>query len=276
MAPVKVGDSVTNTTVTSEGWLPADAAALVTTSGELGEVAATVVVVEDVTGWIELEVVGGGPVAVTWTVVMMVVEISIVVAAPGWTTEVVAELPGSDWLAPLAGIGKILVEPWVEAEGAAPSAFVVEGAELAAAAVASATTLLEAEATLAVEAVELSRPRRDVFPLPTPTAGTLPFSFPDPEEEATLAAAAGDVTFAADDIEGPEVSVTLAAVAPVASVAATAVCVTWAEELNRDKRDVLPPPTPTAGTLPSSVPDPVAAARRGRLMVIGSRPGPTT
>ena len=102
----------------------------------------------------------------------------------------------------------------------------MEGAELAAAAVASATTLLEAEATLAVEAVELSRPRRDVFPLPTPTAGTLPFSFPDPEEEATLAAAAGDVTLAADDIEGPEVSVTLAAVAPVASVAATAVCVT--------------------------------------------------
>jgi hypothetical protein len=54
----------------------------VTTSGELGEVAATVVV-EDVTGWTELEVVGGGPVAVTWTVVMMVVEISIVVATPG-------------------------------------------------------------------------------------------------------------------------------------------------------------------------------------------------
>ena len=102
----------------------------------------------------------------------------------------------------------------------------MEGAELAAAAVASVTTLLEADATLAVEAVELSRPRRDVFPLPTPTAGTLPFSFPDPEEEATLVAAAGDVTLAADDIEGPEVSVTLAAVAPVASVAATAVCVT--------------------------------------------------
>ena len=82
MAPLKVGDSVTNTTVTSEDWLPADAAALVTTSGESGEVAATVVV-EDVTGWIGLEVVGGGPVAVTWTVVMMVVEISIVVATPG-------------------------------------------------------------------------------------------------------------------------------------------------------------------------------------------------
>jgi hypothetical protein len=78
----------------------------------------------------------------------------------------------------------------------------VEVAELAAAAVASATTLLEADVTLAVEAVELSRPRRDVFPLPTPTAGTLPFSFPDPEEEATLAAAAGDVALAVDDIEG--------------------------------------------------------------------------
>jgi hypothetical protein len=275
MGPVKVGDSVTNTIVTSEDWLPADAAVLVTTSGELGEVAATVVV-EDVIGWIELEAVGGGPVAVTWTVVTMVVEISVVVAAPGWSTELVAELPGSDWLAPLAGIGKTLVVPWVEAEGAVPSTFVVEGAELAAAAVASATTLLEAEVTLAVEVVELNRPRRDVFPLPTPTAGTLPFSFPDSEEEATLAAAAGDVALVTDEIEGSEVSVTLAEVALVAFVAATAVCVTWAEELSRDKRDVLPPPTPTAGTLPSSVPDPVAAARRGRLMVIESRPGPTT
>ena len=101
----------------------------------------------------------------------------------------------------------------------------MEGAELAAAAVASATTLLEAEVTLAVEAVEFSKPRRDVFPLPTPTAGTLPFSFPDPEE-GTLAAAAGDVALAVDDIEGPEVSVALAAVALAVSVAATAVCVT--------------------------------------------------
>ena len=63
-----------------------------------------------------------------------------------------AGLPGSDWLAPLAGIGKILVED----EGAAPSTFVAVAAELAAAAVASATTLLEADVTLAVEAVELS------------------------------------------------------------------------------------------------------------------------
>jgi hypothetical protein len=191
---------VTNTTVTSEGWLVADAAALVTTSGELEEDAATAVA-EDVIGWTELEAEGGGPVAVTSTVVMMVVEISIVVTTPGWTAELVAELPESDWLAPLAGIGKILVVPWVKAEGAAPSALVVDAAELAAAAVASATTLLEADVTPAVEAVELSRPSRDVFPLPTPTAGTLPFS-PDPDEEATLAAAAGDVALAADDIEG--------------------------------------------------------------------------
>ena len=152
----------------------------------------------------------------------------------------------------------------------------MDAAELAAAAVASATTLLEADVTLAVEAVELSRPSRDVFPLPTPTAGTLPFSVPDPDEEATLAAAAGDVALAVDDIEVQEVSVSLAAVALAVFVAATAVCVTWAEELSRDKRDVLPPPTPTAGTLPSSVPDPVAAACRGRMTVIGSRPGPTT
>ena len=102
----------------------------------------------------------------------------------------------------------------------------MEGAELTAAAVASATTLPEAEVTLAVEAVELSRPRRDVFPLPTPTAGTLPFSVPDPEGEATPAAAAGDVALAVDDIEGQDVSVALAAVALVVSVAATAVCVT--------------------------------------------------
>jgi hypothetical protein len=102
----------------------------------------------------------------------------------------------------------------------------VEGAELASAEVAFATTLPEAEVTLAVEAVELNRPRRDVFPLPTPTAGTLPFSVPDPEEEATLAAAAGVVAFAVDDIEGQEVSVALAAAALAVSVAATAVCVT--------------------------------------------------
>jgi hypothetical protein len=101
-------------------------------------------------------------------------------------------------------------------------------------------------------------------------------SFPDPEEEATLAAAAGEVALAVEDMEGQEVSVSLAAVAVAVFVAATAVCVAGAEELSRDKRDVLPPPTPTAGTLPSSVPAPVAAARRGRLKVIGSRPGPTT
>jgi hypothetical protein len=57
MAPVKVGDSVTNTIVTSEGWLPADGAALLTASGELEEVAATAVA-EDVTGWTEVEAVG--------------------------------------------------------------------------------------------------------------------------------------------------------------------------------------------------------------------------
>jgi len=82
MGPLKVADSVTNTTVTSEGWLAADAAALVTTSGKLEEEAATGVA-EDVTGWTELEAEGGGPVAVTSTVVIMVVEISIVVTTPG-------------------------------------------------------------------------------------------------------------------------------------------------------------------------------------------------
>jgi hypothetical protein len=71
---------VTNTIVTSEGWLVADAAALVTVSGESEEVTG---VAEDVIGRIELEAEGGGPVAVTSTVVMMVVEISIVVATPG-------------------------------------------------------------------------------------------------------------------------------------------------------------------------------------------------
>jgi hypothetical protein len=82
MAPLKVGDSVTNTIVTSEGWLAADAAALVTVSGGLEEGVITGVA-EDVIGWTELEAEGGGPVAVTSTVVMMVVEISIVVATPG-------------------------------------------------------------------------------------------------------------------------------------------------------------------------------------------------
>jgi hypothetical protein len=42
-------------------------------------------------------------------VVMMVVEIWIVVAAPDWTAESVAVLPASDGLAPVAGIGKIVV-----------------------------------------------------------------------------------------------------------------------------------------------------------------------
>lgn len=64
---------------------------------------------------------------------------------------------------------------------------------------------------------------------------------------------------------------------------------TGVEEFNRDKSDVLSPPIPTAGTLPSSPPDPevvvavswvtrlvgvmedapVAAARRGRSKGIG-------
>ena len=39
----------------------------------------------------------------------MVVEIWIVVAAPDCTAEPVAVLPESDWLAPLAGMGKIVV-----------------------------------------------------------------------------------------------------------------------------------------------------------------------
>lgn len=62
--------------------------------------------------------------------------------------------------------------------------------------------------------------------------------------------------------------VMLGPVAEAVVVAATALCVAAAVELKRDKRDVLPPPTPTAGTLPASVP----AARRGRRKVIGSRP----
>jgi hypothetical protein len=54
----------------------------VTTSGELEELSAAALT-EDVTGWSELEAAGGGPVAVTKTVVMMVVEIWIVVATAG-------------------------------------------------------------------------------------------------------------------------------------------------------------------------------------------------
>ena len=144
-----------------------------------------------------------------------------------------------------------------------------EPPKVAAAAVAS-VMLPEADVTLAVgaEAVEVvSRPRREVFPLPTPTAGTFPVSLPVPEDEVALAV---------DDIDGQEVSVSLLAVAVAVVVAAAALSVTGAEVLKRDKRDVLPPPTPTAGTLPCSVPAPVAAARLGRPKVIGSRPEPTT
>ena len=139
----------------------------------------------------------------------------------------------------------------------------------AAAAVASAT-LLEADVTLGVEAeaVEVvSRPRSEVLSLPTPTAGTFPDSFPVPEDEVALAV---------DDVEVDGVSVSLLVMGVAVVVAATALCVTGVVELKRDNRDVLPPPTPTAGTLPCSVPAPVAAARLGRPKVMGSRPGPTT
>ena len=83
MAPLNVADSVTKTTVISDAWLVADAAALESaTSGELEEIAVAALD-ETVAGWSEFEAAGGGPVAVTWTVVMTVVEIWIVVAAPG-------------------------------------------------------------------------------------------------------------------------------------------------------------------------------------------------
>jgi hypothetical protein len=86
-----------------------------------------------------------------------------------------------------------------------------------------------------------------------------------------------------DDVEGQGVSVLLGVVlgsvvvvvvvaAAAVVVTATSLCVVPTAELKRDKRDVLPPPTPTAGTLPSSF----LAARRGRLKVIGSRPGRRT
>lgn len=57
-----------------------------------------------------------------------------------------------------------------------------------AAAVAPAT-LVEAEVALAVEAeaAELNKLNREVFPLPIPTAGTFPVSFPPPEEAPAVA-----------------------------------------------------------------------------------------
>jgi hypothetical protein len=275
--------------VTPEGWLLADAVGLVTTFGELEEAPAAV----------PADDVGGGPVAVTWTVVIMVVETWIVVIAPDWAAELVAGLPESDWLAPLAGIGRIVVTAWDETEGVAACVSAAEAAEDAgafgwldevpkdaAAAVAPATLdALDVALAAEAEAVELNRPSKEVFPLPTPTAGTFPVSFPVPEDAVALAgegaALAGEgVAMAVDDMDGQEVSVSLEAVpgalAVALVVAATAVCVTGAEELRRDKREVLPPPTPTAGTLPSSVPAPVDAARLGRLKVMGSRPGTAT
>jgi hypothetical protein len=173
------------------------------------------------------------------------------------------------------------------AEDADASGWLDEAPKDAAAAAVAPATLIELDVAPAVEAeaVELSRPSKEVFPLPMPTAGTFPVSFPVPEEAIALGEDGGalvveGVALAVDDMEGQEVSVLLEAVlgAVVAAlvVAATAVCVTGVEELRRDKRDVFPPPTPTAGTLPSSVPAPVDAARRGRLKVIGSRPGSAT
>jgi hypothetical protein len=284
---------VTNTVVIPEGWPLVDAGALVATSGGLEE-EAPAALTEDVAGWSELKAVGEAPVAVTSTVVIMVVEIWIVVAPPDWTAEPVAELPEPDWLAPLAGIGKILVTAWDEADAATACELAAEAAEDAdatgwlgeppneAAAAVAPATLLEADVTLAAgEAVELNRPRREVFPFPMPTAGTFPVSFPVPEDAVAVTGeefvlVETDVALAVDVIEGQEVSVSLeavlGAVAVAVVVAATAVCVTAVVELKRDNRDVLPPPTPTAGTLPASVP----AARRETPKVIGSRPGTAT
>lgn len=298
---------MTKTVVMPEGWLFADGTALVAACGELEEGApvAPAAPARDVAGLLGLETVGRGPVAVTWTVVIMVVDIWIVVAAAAdWTAELVALLPDSEGLAPFAGMGRILVAGWDEADGAAPSELAVEPGERAdradwldeapteAAAAVAPATLLEADLALAVAAVavELNRLRREVFPPPMPTAGTVPVSFAVAEDRAALPedavaftgeglavleAEAAPAT-AVDDIEGQEVSATLEValgrLSLTVGVAARTLCVTAAVELKRVRRDVLPPPTPTAGTLPASVP----AALRGRRNVMGSRLGPAT
>lgn len=74
IAPLKVGDSVTKTTVMAGAWLVTGIRVLEeVTSGE-AERLADAALIEDVAGWPELEAAGGGPLTVTWTVVMMVVE----------------------------------------------------------------------------------------------------------------------------------------------------------------------------------------------------------
>jgi hypothetical protein len=119
----------------------------------------------------------------------------------------------------------------------------------------AAVVVVDGGARDAIVADVLNRLKRDVSPPPTPSAGTEPISLP-----------VWDVLVVCGLLAG-------AVVVLLVICAATVV----AEELSRLKRDVLPPPMPTAGTLPSSVPFPVAVAGsvavtcRGTWKVIGLR-----
>jgi len=94
----------------------------------------------------------------------------------------------------------------------------------------------------AIVADVFNRLKRDVFPPPTPSAGTEPIS----------------PVWDVPSVPMLVVCALLARAAVVLLVICAATVV--AEEPSRLKRDVLPPPMPTAGTLPSSVPLPVAVA----------------
>ena len=105
----------------------------------------------------------------------------------------------------------------------------------------------------------VNRLSRLVLSPPTPTAGTDPSSEPLP-----VCAAAAELSVAvADEIAASVV----AAEEMAASVVATSVWVDASTALcvNRLNRLVLSPPTPTAGTVPSSVPLPVWVANGLRL-----------
>ena len=82
-----------------------------------------------------------------------------------------------------------------------------------------------------VPVVELNRPSNDVFPPPTPTAGTLPFCLPVLEP---------------------------ASLVPGWPIAGDVVC--KLAELSSATRDVFWPPIPTTGTFPACLPIPDDAA----------------
>lgn len=108
----------------------------------------------------------------------------------------------------------------------------------------------------------LSNSSREVFPKPTPTAGTFPSSFSAEAEARESIAPAGELVGLAEaglDVNG--LAAVEAAVVPAASA-----------ELKSERRDLFPAPIPTAGTFPSSLPFEVDAAEVVAAGAVGGTP----